>query len=749
MLQVWRNSGEYAARPICLLKTGRLLGKRVVHGCESGISPAAFGPRSPVVGGDIYVGPEGSDSNPGTADAPVSSLQAALKRCGRGGGKCANIFATGAVVVNETVVIPAAVQAGLTIDRWPGRPRPTFSGGVTISAAQWRLEAGVWKAELAAGSLAAAAMRKRPGAIHVDGVRREVRRSAMLRWNHTLGEAGDPANLHGFVFSDGDFKPEWDYSAAATASWTVAVFHSWVKGYHKVGSVDMGNRTLMLGNAAKFPFGAYEYCSDRRYYVENVPELGIAPGTFLWRSSGVDGAVDLEYMDAADRGGRRAAPPTVVVPSTETLIKAFTGGDLTLQNLNFSDTAISCDEDACDADLGASSASAIQLGHLTGAVTLHNLSFVRCTGYAVHATDAPGLSATRMLMQDMGAGGVFVSNSPFANVSNNVVSGFGKRIPAGVGVNVASCPNSTVSHNEIFGGLYNGLTGESPKDSGKFTNFSYNHVHSNGWGGDMGICDYSGIHVSTTGAKLPIFIAHNVFRNITAFHNGGGGIYLDVTSTAIQVEANLVHSTTYSPFQWHVNPGVPPPEGPQVPTRVTNNVFVSNAQSAFYVTKGMAAIHWDGWTPSEFSRNVIAIDPTAAASTTAAFEGSSCLKFLPTNTPPGCTDVYLNTFKRADFHSNMWWNGTQALVNFPGGGDCHRGGCATATFREWQGESQGSDSVVQDPLFKDAVGGDFTVTSPAAAKLGIVPLDLRHVGPDWSPDDAEWQKVAGGGLFAS
>ena len=39
MLQVWRNSGEYAARPICLLKTGRLLGKRVVHGCESGISP--------------------------------------------------------------------------------------------------------------------------------------------------------------------------------------------------------------------------------------------------------------------------------------------------------------------------------------------------------------------------------------------------------------------------------------------------------------------------------------------------------------------------------------------------------------------------------------------------------------------------------------------------------------------------------------------------------------------------------------
>ena len=40
-----------------------------------------------------------------------------------------------------------------------------------------------------------------------------------------------------------------------------------------------------------------------------------------------------------------------------------------------------------------------------------------------------------------------------------------------------------------------------------------------------------------------------------------------------------------------------------------------------------------------------------------------------------------------------------------------------------------------DPLFKDAAGGDFTVTSAEALQLGIVPLDLKDAGPDWNPDD--------------
>ena len=46
---------------------------------------------------------------------------------------------------------------------------------------------------------------------------------------------------------------------------------------------------------------------------------------------------------------------------------------------------------------------------------------------------------------------------------------------------------------------------------------------------------YGGWHGSTGGSKLPLYVRGNVIRNITAFHNGGDGIYMDVSSTAMVV----------------------------------------------------------------------------------------------------------------------------------------------------------------------------------------------------------------------
>ena len=68
--------------------------------------------------------------------------------------------------------------------------------------------------------------------------------------------------------------PGWDLSAAGTASWTVAVFHSWTKGFHKVQTIDLASRTIRFSEPAKFPFGEYVYCSDRRC----VPAMAWAVG---------------------------------------------------------------------------------------------------------------------------------------------------------------------------------------------------------------------------------------------------------------------------------------------------------------------------------------------------------------------------------------------------------------------------------------------------------------------------------------
>ena len=154
-------------------------------------------------------------------------------------------------------------------------------------------------------------------------------------------------------------------------------------------------------------------------------------------------------------------------------------------------------------------------------------------------------------------------------------------------------------------------------------------------------------------------------------------------------------------------------------------------------------MHWDGWEASEYTKNVVYVDAGAAVATQGAVGGAACAEFL-TPAPPGCTDVYADTFNQATFGSNIWWNTSSGIgpVNFPGG-NCSTvhafNGCAIKTFAEWQAGGQDTGSLATDPLFKCIECGDYTVTSPAAEKLGIVPLDLSRVGPDWRPEGTKWR----------
>ena len=63
-----------------------------------------------------------------------------------------------------------------------------------------------------------------------------------------------------------------------------------------------------------------------------------------------------------------------------------------------------------------------------------------------------------------------------------------------------------------------------------------------------------GIHGSNAGSLLPVYITSNIFHNITAYQNGGIGVYLDVSSTGVQVERNLVYDVSAEPINWNVNP---------------------------------------------------------------------------------------------------------------------------------------------------------------------------------------------------
>lgn len=72
----------------------------------------------------------------------------------------------------------------------------------------------------------------------------------MLRWDSPLSSNTTAAvNTEGFVYGQGDIPDGWDLDAAA--DWSVSVHHSWVKGFHRVQSVDRSNRTIIFTNPAK------------------------------------------------------------------------------------------------------------------------------------------------------------------------------------------------------------------------------------------------------------------------------------------------------------------------------------------------------------------------------------------------------------------------------------------------------------------------------------------------------------------
>ena len=164
----------------------------------------------------------------------------------------------------------------------------------------------------------------------------------------------------GFVLPPGSPVLGWDLSARAVSLWTVAVYHSWVKGYHTVASVNATARRLAFGEPALFPLGDYVYCSDRRFYIENAPEIRLTPGS--WKcgggcgGAGGDGAdVTLSYAPVDQKvwsgsGSPPPRPPAAVIPSVETLLELH-APNVSVRSVAVADTALSCPAgEACDAD---------------------------------------------------------------------------------------------------------------------------------------------------------------------------------------------------------------------------------------------------------------------------------------------------------------------------------------------------------------------------------------------------------------
>lgn len=270
-----------------------------------------------------------------------------------------------------------------------------------------------------------------------------------------------------------------------------------------------------------------------------------------------------------------------------------------------------------------------------------------------------------------------------------------------------------------------------------------NHIHNCGHADEMGVCDFAGIHVDTAGMTLPTAqIEANVFRDITAFANGGEGIYLDVSATGNSVSKNLVFDVISSPLFWHVNPGVLMAKD-AVGTNISNNVFVQNRGSPFYTGErhhGGVVLEWWGYTKASFNHNVVAVlDRAAKPICPVWWSGAPCAKSEDASkVGPDCKAALLDNFKHVFLGSNVYFNGTGAAsATFPGptaAKDMTVEG--DVSFQEWTAPGRDENSLIDvDPGFADPDASDFAVTGAKTLALGIEPLTnwLEQAGATWTP----------------
>lgn len=692
----------------------------------------------------IYAsGVNGRDDNSGTSpDQPVRSIQKALDQART--TKAASVQLSGRFRMEQTATV--GVQHGfLRVEQWPGKEAAVLSGGIDVAANATAPSSSAATWTLPLSSVAAAALSHAgAGDIFVDGRRRSVVRSATLHWEASLGPKNSEISKWGFVYAEGDIDPNW--SLNRSKSWRVAAFHSWTKAYHTVARVFPHNRTLLFREPASFGYGDYTYCSKQRYYLEGVPELPLTPGS--WRVvTTSDGAATLEYAPLPSERW----PASVVVPVLDTLLRVANAPSVVLRNFAvdyaFGGDCGSTLGIACDRDAALMAPAALSVMNSPG-VQLTNLTFHNVGGFAVSCTGSDRVAFQRLASLGSGAGGLFARSCPHMLVNNSIVRGFGLRFPAAAGVTVQSSANSTVSHCDVSDGLSTGLSGGGTNDEGAFTTFTLNHVHGLGSEDDDGICDFGGYHGGTAGSVLPLYMTSNIFHNITAFANGGSGVYMDVSSTAWQVSRNLIFDVTNSPLKWNVNPGVPQVwrEG-AVPTRVVNNVFVADRDNAYYRDKAQSAgaglgnpvVEWSGYVAAVFERNVMVVDASSAPSRGSWWGGKPCAADLGRSS--NCSYDLADNLAPVTIGSNVWFNRTAAPRNsatFPGGCAVTASACGTAfgecacrTWAAWT--ASGKDYCSRWMLDPKLSGALQLVSAPEALALGVEPLtELASAGADWA-----------------
>jgi hypothetical protein len=674
--------------------------------CCAALSAASFAQPLP-----LYLSRQGNDAWDGRAltagvngEGPLATLPAALaaaRRLRAAGAAPAGIsirIAPGVYVLDELVTLgyedSGSAAAPLIIEGMgSGAERPVLSAGKRLE--HWQLGAdGVWTTQLPE----VAAGQWLPRQLFANGERRQrarLPREGFLRSTGPLWQTNARGEREmskfGFAYAAGDILP-WPQLAQAE----ILVHHAWESSWHFVKELDEQRQEVHFTGPSRYPVGKWDG-GRMRYLIENTPEGCVAPGDWwVERSSGV-----LSYRPMP---GETPENTEMIAAYGKELLRLQGDGEVGLfaehiqfRNLSFRHT---------DWFLGARGytgpqaapgvGQAITVGNGAREVSFYDCEVTQCGAYGMAFRDgAAHCLVERCHFHDLGGGGVLIGNdrrqvggsdeqaTQYISVHNNLMHALGRIYPSAIGVWVAQAHHNRITHNEICDLYYSAVSvgwtwGYGPN----FTHHNLvenNHFHNIGQGllSDMGA-------VYTLGVSPGTVVRGNHIHHVWSYSYGGWGLYTDEGSADILFENNLVHHCKSAAFHQHYG---------------RDNILRNNILA--YSPYGLI----------QRSRQ--------EAHNSFTLEGNIFLQ--RTGWP-----FLIANWSNGNFvlKNNLYWDGSEEPQSFD-----------NVELDEWQAEGHDKGSLLADPLFVDAEGGDYRLKPDSPAlRRAFQPFAYERaglIGEDW------------------
>lgn len=651
---------------------------------------------------DLVVAPYGNDSNSGTLEAPLKTLEKAkdILKSDTNGDPVTVWFREGTYTINETVEFTAEDRGNVLYRSYPGE-KVSFSGSEEIKG--WSettingVKAFVKDISIDSDDDYFQSLFKGDKCL----ARPVYPKEDVFKVADPRTEEGVPAtwDTRFFTYCVAFYAHKEDVINFSNASDVeVKIMHFWCDEHLPMKSVDTSTGRIETTKPTAMIIRV-----DDNYVFENVKEALCEPGEwYLDRTE--------EKLYYIPEEGDTVENTVLHAGKTEQFMTFENAENIAFQGIDF----INTDWDYVDGQFTGNPfpeehplhdnviygsehpQAAFEVPAAIYIASSKGINFTDCRFENISYTaikfdkGTQDCDVTSCYFNGIGASAVFIhgdfvipATTKNINVHDCHIGNYGRIFTNAIGILLTHAYDCDLTYNEIHDGWYTGVSvgwnwGYADHPTNKI-NISNNLIYNigNGWLSDMG-----GIY--TLGIQPETVISGNVIYNVGcdegAYGYGGWGIYLDEGSSEMLVENNLVYDCSSETFHQHYGRD----------NIVRNNIFAFGGEGAFIVTR-----HEDH--NSLTATNNI---------------------FVTHNAPMYAFDTEKDWFVD---DSNLYWD-------YKRGGNVQSG--TTTKIGERKSlvilTAQGyyNNAVYADPLFKDAENRDFTLAENSPAlEAGFVPFE--------------------------